>query len=135
MARRLWLSGAIAVVAVVLVVIPSVAIGDLVWSSPTDIDGSTALGGVACSGVNQCAAVDASGAELTFNPASLGSPAAPTVRMSAVLDGVTCLSATQCVAVDTTGYATTFDPTGASGPTSSHIDGSIKLLAVACPQT
>lgn len=82
------------------------------WSGPFAIDhnGQTQLDAVACPTANECIAVDDLGQEVTFNPASPGTPTPATVDPAAGLAAVACPSSSQCTAVDPGGREVTFDP-------------------------
>ena len=65
------------------------------------------LNGVACPSATQCIAVDQSGQQVTFDPASPGTPTPTSIDPNSVLNAIACVSADECTAVDTTGHETT----------------------------
>jgi hypothetical protein len=91
------------------------------------------LDSVACPSLSQCTAVDGRGAEVTFNPASPGTPTPVTIDSGAKLLGVACPSSSQCTAVDSIGAEVTFNPTAPGTPTPVKVDSGGGLFAVACP--
>ena len=131
--RALLVLGALCAVACWL---PAASLAQLSWSTPAAIDnnghGQQSLSGVACPSATRCTAVDQSGQQVTFNPASPGTPA-PTAIDVHNLDGVACPTATQCTAVDVSGRQVTFDPASPGTPTPTTIDTTNSLTAVACP--
>src|ERR1700735_4496024 len=84
--------------------LPAASLAQLSWSKPAAIDhnGHQGLGSVACPSAAQCTALDFSGQQVTFDPASPGTPT-PTAIDSDGLSGVACPSATQCTAIDFVG--------------------------------
>ena len=105
--------------------LPAASLAQLSWSTPAAIDknghGQQSLSGVACPSATQCTAVDQSGQQVTFNPASPGTPT-PTAIDVHNLDGVACPTATQCTAVDVSGRQVTFNPASPGTPTPTTID-------------
>lgn len=91
------------------------------------------LDSVACPSISQCTAVDGRGAEVTFNPASPGTPTPVVIDPGAKLADVACPSASQCTAVDFSGAEVTFNPTAPGTPTPVKVDSGGGLFAVACP--
>jgi hypothetical protein len=87
---------------------------------------------VACPSATQCTAVDNPGQQVTFDPASPGTPTPTTIDTGHSLAGVVCPSATQCIAVDNTGRQVTFDPASPGTPTLTTIDPNSTLTAIAC---
>ena len=85
--------------------------------------------------------MDRSGRELSFNPASPGSPSPITVDGYGALvfqglKGVACPSVSQCTAVDNRGQQVTFNPAAPGSPMPTTIDVSscpFVLFGVACP--
>ena len=114
--------------------LPAASLAQLSWSRPAAIDenGQHSLSGVACPSAAQCTAFDFSGQQVTFDPASPGTPT-PTALDANGLDGVACPSATQCTAVDFSGQQVTFDPASPGTPTPTTIDASNFVVGVACP--
>src|ERR1035441_10422144 len=113
--RLLVVLGALCAVACWL---PAASLAQLSFSAPAAIDhnGQQFLAGVACPSATQCTAVDLSGQQVTFNPASPGTPT-PTTIDTTSLAGVACPSATQCTAVDAIGRQVTFNPASPGTPT------------------
>jgi hypothetical protein len=104
-------------------------------SGPATI-GGTELDGIACPSITQCTALDAHGREMTFNPASPGTPAQNKIDSdSGELESVACPSTTQCTAVDWSGREVTFNPTSPGTPSPVTIDAGIPLWDIACPST
>lgn len=139
---------ALAPAALLFVALPQAASASLSWSGPITIDPGgggyaghyTLLSGVACPSTVQCTAVDARGQELTFDPASPGTPKPTTIDGISYLTAVACPSTSQCTAVDDFGYQVTFDPSSPGTPTRTVLDengdneyGGEDLTAVACP--
>ena len=119
---------------------PQVASADpFTWSGAIALDrtgGSHSLNSVACASSSQCTAVDNAGKEVTFNPASPGSPNPSTLKPGWVFDSVACPSASQCTAVayGAGGLEETFDPTSGHEVSAPFIDFSgASLVSVACP--
>jgi len=75
------------------------------------IDSAHNLLSVACPSETQCTAVDDGGREMTFNPASPGSPAPDAIDGAYPTLSVACPSVAQCTAVDGGGGEVTFNPT------------------------
>jgi hypothetical protein len=97
------------------------------------VDATAALDAVACpESTSQCAAVDALGGEVTFDPSTPGTPTVTAVDGTR-LDDVACPTSGQCTAVDNTGHEVTFDPTSPASPSSAQIDRSNSLVDVSCP--
>lgn len=94
------------------------------------------FGGVSCPSASQCTAVDISGNEVTFDPASgtvnpAGSRPAPG---GSPLNAVSCPAASQCTAVDDSGREVTFDPvSGAVNAAGTRRIDSRSLTSVSCP--
>ena len=158
---------ALAAGALLFVALPQAASASLSWSGPITIDpgGSgyaghyTLLSGVACPSTVQCTAVDARGQELTFDPASPGTPTPITVSDSYPagyspggeyypagnygLEAVACPSTSQCTAVEYdyleppyVARQVTFDPaTGLVITPPTTIDDGGTMKSVACPST
>ena len=165
---------AVTAAALLFVALPQAASASLSWSGPITIDeGDTGiegyglnvnyylLSGVACPSTSQCTAVDARGQELTFDPASPGTPTPTTISNGYPagynmvggnyypagnygLEAVACPSTSQCTAVEWdyleppyVGRQVTFDPeTGLviTAPTTIDDNGGT-MKAVACPST
>ncbi|HTW20299.1 MAG TPA: hypothetical protein VME70_08825, partial [Mycobacteriales bacterium] len=89
--------------------------------------------GVACPSATQCTAIDVAGRQVTFDPASPGTPTPTptTIDTGHDLIGVACASATRCIAVDGDGRQVTFDPASPGAPTLTTIDLTT-LTAIAC---
>lgn len=104
------------------------------WSSPVDIDGSTALDSVSCPTTRFCMAVDTNGQAVAYNGTTWLAPT--DVDGSHVLESVSCSSPSFCDAVDGRGNVVTFDALD-SPPWSApdDIDGSNVLTAVSCPSS
>ncbi|HEV3321387.1 MAG TPA: hypothetical protein VG147_04250 [Solirubrobacteraceae bacterium] len=110
----------------------------------------TRLVGVACPSASQCTAVNAAGQEVTFNPASPGTPTPITIDslLTTTYDSLTsiaCPSVGQCAAIDAAGQEVTFNPAspGTLTPTTIDHHGAIEpgvspvnfLVSVACPSS
>lgn len=127
----------------VLLVPPGAARADPAWSAPVFLDGegTRALTGVACPSSSQCTAVDVSGQEVTFEPASPGGAVAHTLEPAGLPVGgagvgyikisVACPSRSQCTAVDGRGGEVTFDPLAPGFPVVHAVD-TAGLNGVAC---
>jgi hypothetical protein len=98
------------------------------------------LRAIACPTSSQCTAVSEGnfgggvgeeGHEVTFDPASPGSPTAVTVPSPGT--AIACPSPTQCTTVGQGGVEATFNPASPASATSATIDGGVWLLNVACP--
>jgi hypothetical protein len=156
---------ALAAGALLCVALPQAASASLSWSGPITIDPGggyaghyTLLSGVACPSTVECTAVDARGQELTFDPASPGTPTPTTISGSYPsgeargenypagnygLEAVACPSTSQCTAVEWdyreppyVGRQVTFDPeTGLVITAPTTIDDGGTMKAVACPST
>ena len=103
----------------------------------TPIPVAAALSGVDCPSPQECAAVDHSGRELTFNPSAPSNLTPTSVDGAAgpgnALASVACPSPTQCTAVNQSGEQVTFDPTKPGTHSVMKIDGDKHLTDVACP--
>ena len=64
------------------------------------------MNGVACPTATQCIAVDSNGQQVTFNPASPGTPTPTSIDPNSILNAIACVSAEECTAVDQTGHET-----------------------------
>jgi hypothetical protein len=120
----------------VVLVFPEVASASFSWSAAAMVDPHEAVGpnAFACPSASQCTAVDESGGEVTFNPASPGSPTRVTIDPGGGgLFGLACPSASQCVAVDFSGREVTFNPTTPATAMPVFISPGALLTAVACP--
>ena len=127
------LAGAtVVVLSVALLGFPAAAQANLSWSTPVSIDTGSALTGVACPSVRQCTAVGGMD-EVTFNPASPGSPTLTAIAPGASLNSVACPSVSQCTAVDTNGREVTFNPLSPGIPAPVVIDPGNALYSLACP--
>jgi hypothetical protein len=64
---------------------------------------------VACPSATQCTAVDGIGQQVTFDPASPGTPTPTptTIDPNSTLTAIACVSADECTAIDATGHETT----------------------------
>jgi hypothetical protein len=134
---RLLAAGA---VLVALALAPGVARGDsFSWDAPIGLEKSfngIALDGVACPSASQCTAVDAAGREVTFNPASPGTPTPAAVDSGKALFGIACPTTAQCTAGDSFGREVTFNPLAPGTPTLTVVASSYYYLnAIACPST
>src|SRR5450756_2089546 len=98
--------------AMFLVPLPGVAhaAATLSWSAPIAVDHQGGrqgrlliLNSIACPTASQCTAVDKAGQEVTFNPASPGSPIPITIDSGNHPTSVACPSISQCTAVDKSG--------------------------------
>lgn len=103
---------------------------DAASTTSTQID-SNPLTRLVCPSASQCTAVDDTGAQVTFNPTSPGSPSAITVDHIAQPSALACATATQCTEFDSSGDTVTFDPQ-ATAP--APIDGNL-IQAFACPSS
>jgi hypothetical protein len=121
------------VLAGVLLGSPGAAQAALSWSAPVSIDQQGLITSVACPSASRCVAVDENGDEVTFDPASPGSPTPVAIDTGNSFDSVACPSLSQCTAVDYQGNELTFDPASPGSPTPVSIDGAAGLDAVACP--
>ena len=130
--RGLFVAGLVLVVG-----LPAPAQASLSFSAPSTVDRNAAnrLRAVACPSASQCTAVDETGQQVTFNPASPGSPTPTAIDSYVNLFGVSCPSTTQCTAVDGGGREVTFNPTSPGTPTAIAIGGGSGLSGVACPLT
>jgi hypothetical protein len=112
------------------------------------IDRRSYLGPIACPAASECVALDAIGNEITFDPASPGTPALvkidgpkcgglPSVspRMSCVLMSIACPSTTQCTAGNQGGQVLTFNPLAPRRHTTATIDNSHSIRGIACVST
>ena len=61
---------------------------------------------MACPTATQCIAVDNNGRQVTFNPASPGTPTPTSIDPNSTLNAIACASADQCTAADQTGHET-----------------------------
>lgn len=106
----------------------------LSWSGPVavDHDSNNQLGWVACPSQSQCTAIDLGEREVTFNPASPGTPTPVAIDNAGNLNGLACPSVSQCTVVDTAAREVTFNPTAPGTPTPVAIDNNA-LLGPACP--
>ena len=97
------------------------------------IDGGGGLFALACPIASQCTAVDGSGNEVTFDPATgaVNPAGVTTVDTGHFLQGVSCPLATQCTAVDNAGRQVTFNPVDRVGELSRSHDSRFHAL-VAC---
>jgi hypothetical protein len=152
--RRLLLGSCVGVLPCLGVALPVSALGGPTPSGPVAINGTNALFAVSCPSTSQCTAVDgnpsstpggapsgAPGHELTFNPASPGTPAATTISGGGLVS-ISCPSSTQCTGVD---YGTadewTFNPASTVPPNPTtivpivHSNSFTELESVACPST
>jgi hypothetical protein len=116
------------VVAITLVIVPSVARASAHWSAPTQVD-SVPLVSVSCPSGSFCAAVDSAGNAVTFNGTSWSVPL--TIDAATTLSSVSCPSASSCVAVDRSGNAVTYNGSIWGAPAS--IDPTHSLSSVSCP--
>ena len=120
----------------------------LTWGNPVALhhSGQGRLVGIACPSASQCTGVDGGGAEVTFDPASAGFPAATEIDNAVEsgydygMTGVACPATTECVAVDGNGNEVTFNPQAPGTPTPvalapSGYYGDEYLESVACPTT
>ena len=135
---------ALAVAALLFLALPQAASASLSWSGPIALDGTNALTGVACPSTSQCTAVDDAGEQVTFDPASPGTPTPTTIDQPDLdgygdLIGVACPSTSQCTAVDEFGNEVTFDPASPGTPTPTWlgiVGGNDDFASgVACPST
>ncbi|HKS78020.1 MAG TPA: hypothetical protein VJQ07_04040, partial [Gaiellaceae bacterium] len=139
--RRSFLAGHLLAVAVAaLVLLPSASAGGGVfsWSAPVLIDqhvpsGGRAMTAVACPSAIQCTAVDSTGQEVTFDPASPGTPVAVTIDSGGSFNSVSCPATSQCTAVDSAGEEVTFNPVSPGHPTPAMVDSGIALKGISCP--
>jgi hypothetical protein len=99
---------------------------------------SRALNSVSCPSSSVCSAVDSSGYEVSFDPAT-GTVTVPATQIDApggtgvALHSVSCPSASQCVAVDNLGNEVTYSPVAAPAPAIRSVDGATVINAVSCP--
>jgi hypothetical protein len=102
---------------------------------PTSMMFGNQLTGVACPSTSQCTAVDIAGQQVTFDPASPGSPTPTTIDANTYLWSVACPSTSQCAAVDDyeSGHEVTFDPSSPGSPTPTANNGGVGMYSVACP--
>jgi hypothetical protein len=137
--RKLWRSGVLvaAILSLAGLVFPIAAQASFSWSpaAPVDQSSGSPLAGVACPSGTECVAVDSEGREVTFNPASPGSPAATLLERGDAVNAVACPSSTECVAVDGGGREMAFNPLSPATPTPVSVDPGQPLSAVACPIT
>ena len=117
--------------------LPQAASASLSWSGPITLDHNapSQLQGVACPSISQCTAAADDGQQVTFDPASPGTPTPTTIDGTNGLGGVACPSTSQCTAVDANGQQVTFDPASPGTPTPTTIDGGQRPAGVACPST
>ena len=120
------------VLSVLLFGFPAVAQANLSWSTPVSIDTGNSLTGVACPSVRQCTAVGGMD-EVTFNPASPGSPTVTPIAPGASLNSVACPSVSQCAAIVDGVGEVTFNPLSPGIPAPVVIDAGHALYSVACP--
>lgn len=125
-----------------LLALPTAALANFTWGTPTAIDQNGGPGqelyGVACPSTTQCTAVDEWGQAITFNPSAPGSPKPVTLDSwgdgaNGGFQGISCPSTAQCTAVGggpDGGDAVTFNPASPKDASSMalHVDG-----AVSCP--
>jgi hypothetical protein len=98
------------------------------------VDPNGSLQALACPTTRQCTAIDGVGDEVTFDPASPGTPTPVPIDSNALdVSAVDCPSASQCTAVDWSGQEVTFDPASPGTPAAIQIDSGNPLMAVACP--
>jgi hypothetical protein len=90
-------------VALAMIAVLMFAVSAWAAPSPTAVDGSSTLLGVACPAAGQCTAVDSGGREVTFNPTAPSGPAPTTIDANNSLTAVACPSVSQCTAVDNYG--------------------------------
>jgi hypothetical protein len=85
--------------------LPAASLAQLSWSKPAAIDhnGHQSLDGVACPSATQCIAIDDTGQQVTFDPASPGAPSPTPTAIDTNVAGVACPTATQCTTVDQSG--------------------------------
>ncbi len=85
------------------------------------IDVGADLAAIACPTTTECVAIDGAaqgsqvGDELTFDPASRGTPVADSID-TAELVGLACPGASQCVAIDDAGSEVSFNPESLTSP-------------------
>ena len=122
-----------------LLALPQSASASLSWSGPIAIDSGESLYAVACPSASQCTAVAGAVGEVTFDPASPGTPTPTTIDGGSgfYLLGMACPSTSQCTAVDDGGQQVTFDPAspGTGIFTTTYIGGDGDPTGVACPST
>lgn len=109
----------VAVVAAVVLLVPSTALASGGWSAPVSID-STRITSVSCPSASFCAAVDVGGYALTSTDPTGGAKAwkqtAAPVDGNGGLTSISCPSTSFCVAVDGSGNAVTYDNGSWSAP-------------------
>ncbi len=134
--------GACALLFVVLLTAAGAQADSFTWLGPTSLiatGGHKALTSVSCtstgqSGTSQCATVDGSGQEVTFDSATGTVIHRQTVDLGRTVSAVSCPSSTQCFAVDNGGNELAFNPqTGATIEAGlNNIDGANAFTALSC---
>jgi hypothetical protein len=100
---------------------------------PYALDAGQPIQSISCADDTDCVAVDAAGAETSFNPQIPKNLTPVTVDSGNPLVAVSCPSDAQCTAVDGVGQAVTFDPVTPAGATPVAIDSGNALGAISCP--
>jgi hypothetical protein len=113
------------------------------WSAPAAVDHNSGptVDGIACPSASQCTGVDTKGQEVTFDPATPGTPMPVKVDSAAYayLAGISCFSGTQCTAFDGSyngAAVVSFNPTDPGKPTTFRVEGSTVnayLTGISCP--
>jgi streptogramin lyase len=98
----------------------------------TDVDGSTALNGIACTSTTSCVAIDRSGNVLNLTIESSGAATASTQNIDGTNDltAVTCTGGSTCAAVDNAGNV--FISTNGGATWSNQYQLGDKLTSVSC---
>jgi hypothetical protein len=94
----------------VFVALPGSALAALSWAPAASVDVGNALSGVACPSGSVCVAVDSTGHEVTFDPASPGGATSASIDGGVALTGVACWLTSACSAIGDNGDEIDFDP-------------------------
>jgi hypothetical protein len=104
--------------------------------TPHAIDAGHAIIALACTSATHCTVIDADGRQLTFNPASPGTPVAVGVDTGNELfelpNVLACPATTECVVADTAGQEVTFDPASVAAPPIAAIEPGRHLSELSC---
>jgi Bacterial Ig-like domain (group 3)/Putative Ig domain len=118
----------------VFVALPGSALAALSWSPPASVDVGNALSGVACPSGSVCVAVDSTGHEVTFDPASPGGATPAPIDSGVELTGVACWLTSACAAIGDDGDEIDFDP-GAPGSATRAAIGAAGHVSCVVPAT
>jgi Bacterial Ig-like domain (group 3)/Putative Ig domain len=122
--KRAMLVMSVVVSVGVFVAVPGSALAALSWSPAASVDVGSALSGVACPSGSVCVAVDSTGHEVTFDPASPSGATPAPIDSGVELTGVACWLTSACAAIGDDDDEIDFDPGAPGSATRAAIDTS-----------